>query len=210
MKRLEETAVDLPVFSGELYLELHRGTLTQLHDIKRTNRKLEIAIHDYELLSVMTGSGDEKLRSDALMTLLRNQFHDILPGTCIADANDVAVYENKKAIAELGAGMKEIFENAPELPTAVIAGGDTLAIGIIRFLQSAGIDIPRDMSIVSCDDMISDIIEIPLTAVHTDIHQQAQMLLEELDRLIAGGKDAEKKVTYYSFRIIRRNSTRKI
>lgn len=110
MKRLEETAVDLPVFSGELYLELHRGTLTQLHDIKRTNRKLEIAIHDYELLSVMTGFGDEKLRSDALMTLLRNQFHDILPGTCIADANDVAVYENKKAVAELGAGMKEMFE----------------------------------------------------------------------------------------------------
>ncbi len=109
MNRLESTAKNLPVFSGELYLELHRGTLTQMHEIKRINRELEKAIHNFELLSVMTESPDEELRSRSLKTLLTNQFHDILPGTCIADAHDVAIYENKKAIAELTSGMESLF-----------------------------------------------------------------------------------------------------
>lgn len=109
MQRLEKTAVNLPVFSGELYLELHRGTLTQMHDIKRTNRKLEQAIHNYELLSVLADRFDEELGARSLRTLLVNQFHDILPGTCIEDAHEVAVYENKKAIVELEEGMKSLF-----------------------------------------------------------------------------------------------------
>ncbi len=52
MKKLETTARDLPVYNGELYLELHRGTLTQKHDIKRSNRKAEVAIHNAELLKL--------------------------------------------------------------------------------------------------------------------------------------------------------------
>ena len=109
MNRLENTAKNLPVFSGELYLELHRGTLTQLHEIKRTNRKLEKAIHDFELLSVMSGKCDEELRQKTLKILLTNQFHDILPGTCLADAHDVAIFENKKAIDELENGTRQMF-----------------------------------------------------------------------------------------------------
>ena len=111
MNRLEATAKNLPVFSGELYLELHRGTLTQMHEIKRTNRNLEKAIHNFELLSVMTDSSDEELRNNSLKVLLTNQFHDILPGTCIADAHDVAIYENKKAISDLTSKMESLFCN---------------------------------------------------------------------------------------------------
>ena len=109
MNRLENTAKNLPVFSGELYLELHRGTLTQMHEIKRTNRKLEKAIHNFELLSVILEQPDEELRNNVLRILLTNQFHDILPGTCIADAHDVAIYENKKAIGELMHRMESWF-----------------------------------------------------------------------------------------------------
>ncbi len=111
MQRLEKTAKNLPVFSGELYLELHRGTLTQMHEIKRTNRLLEKAIHNYELLSVMMDCADEELRQNSLKTLLTNQFHDILPGTCIADAHDVAIYENNKTIDELTDAMERLFDN---------------------------------------------------------------------------------------------------
>lgn len=111
MNRLENTAKNLPVFSGELYLELHRGTLTQMHEIKRTNRYLEKAIHDFELLSVMLDCSNEELRNRSLKTLLTNQFHDILPGTCIADAHAVAIFENEKAICDLSNGMESLFEN---------------------------------------------------------------------------------------------------
>lgn len=54
----ELSAEDLPVYAGELYLELHRGTLTMHHDIKKYNRQLEILLHDAEFL----GSSDRRSR----------------------------------------------------------------------------------------------------------------------------------------------------
>jgi len=111
MKRLEKEAVNPNVYSGELYLELHRGTLTNQHQIKRNNRKAEIAIHNAELLTVAeavkTGrpASDEEIHP-LLETLLVNQFHDILPGTCIQTAHEqsnretTAVIEKAAAIAD--------------------------------------------------------------------------------------------------------------
>lgn len=107
-------------------------------------------------------------------------------------------------------GMKKIYEESEELPTAIIAGGDAIAVGVIRYLQSMGIRIPEDISLISFDDTISDIIEIPLSAVHTDVYQQAQMLLDELERLGVKGKKVQRKVIYYSYKILRRRSTRRI
>lgn len=106
MKRLEDTAENLPVFSGELYLELHRGTLTQMHDIKRSNRMLEKAIHNLELFNVIAGRQDSVELKEAIDVLLLNQFHDILPGTCIEDVHKVAVYQNYKAVDTLNNELK--------------------------------------------------------------------------------------------------------
>lgn len=140
MERLCNTANNLPVFSGELYLELHRGTLTQMHDIKRSNRLLEKAIHNYELLSVITGAADEKLRENSVKTLLVNQFHDILPGTCIADAHNVAVYENNKAINEITKGIERLFS------------GDKSVISVCNTLSFAR----NDQLILKNTDLIPD------------------------------------------------------
>ena len=94
MHELEATAKNLPVFAGELYLELHRGTLTQMSDIKRSNRLLEKAIRNAEILGVIADNPDRAPIATALDTLLTNQFHDILPGTCIEDAHRVAIHQN--------------------------------------------------------------------------------------------------------------------
>ncbi len=101
MQKLEKEMKEPPVFSGELYLELHRGTLTQMHGIKRSNRLLEKAIRCSELLSVMAEEQDTDVTKQAIDTLLINQFHDILPGTCIEDAHKVAIYQNYREIDKL-------------------------------------------------------------------------------------------------------------
>lgn len=117
MKSLEEKKQDLPVFAGELYLELHRGTLTQMHDIKRTNRKCEIALHDMELLNVLSGENKHESTDEFYYTLLQNQFHDILPGTCYTGVTQQAVKENlavikkaKSITAEYAARLTEISD----------------------------------------------------------------------------------------------------
>ncbi len=89
MGELEQCRDRLPVYHDELYLELHRGTLTQMHEIKRKNRKVEYAMRDMEYFNVLSGAPRNPESEKWLKTLLKNQFHDILPGTAIKPVYDV-------------------------------------------------------------------------------------------------------------------------
>lgn len=85
---------DLPIWEGELYLEYHRGTYTTLARNKRWNRQSEFAYQGAEKLRVMAEHllgmpyPAEALHQGWII-LLRNQFHDILPGSSITE-----VYED--------------------------------------------------------------------------------------------------------------------
>lgn len=86
-------------WDGELYLELHRGTYTSQAANKKSNRKLEHALMQTEWLSVLSGKEQEAaeaLRS-AWKILLRNQFHDIIPGSSIHEVYEDSAVEYAKA-----------------------------------------------------------------------------------------------------------------
>lgn len=102
MQELEQSLVEPSTYNGELYLELHRGTLTNQHEIKRNNRKAEFALRDLEYLTVRDAlQRGKEASSDRINPLtnemLVNQFHDILPGTCIPRAHD----EAKEAVGHI-------------------------------------------------------------------------------------------------------------
>ena len=79
---------DWPVWVGELYLELHRGTYTTQAKIKRDNRLAEIGLRQAEFLcSVLPDRLAEYPQCQldhAWKLVLLNQFHDVLPGSSIA------------------------------------------------------------------------------------------------------------------------------
>jgi len=84
-----------PVWSGELYLEFHRGTYTSQARTKRGNRRSEHLLREAELwaaaASVRTGAEYPWAELDeAWQTVLLLQFHDILPGSSIAWVYEVA------------------------------------------------------------------------------------------------------------------------
>ena len=54
MQKLEARGGNLPVYDGELYLELHRGTLTNKQQIKKNNRLAENALRLLELRECQT------------------------------------------------------------------------------------------------------------------------------------------------------------
>ncbi len=103
MAELEQNSAPLPTWSGELYVENHRGCLTQLHDIKRLHRKAEFALREAEILLLLSGSENLTRQCDELAPLwdllLLNEFHDILPGTCIQEAHVQAVRELGQVVA---------------------------------------------------------------------------------------------------------------
>ncbi|HET6810943.1 MAG TPA: alpha-mannosidase [Acidimicrobiales bacterium] len=80
---------ELPVWAGELYLEIHRGTYTTHAEVKKANRRLELALRDVELWStaaVALGALPDYPAGEldsSWKTLLLNQFHDIIPGSSI-------------------------------------------------------------------------------------------------------------------------------
>lgn len=111
----EETAdkQEMPVWDGELYFEYHRGTLTSMAKNKRNNRKSEILYEQLETLSALAwGTGyeypEETIRKGWGVILL-NQFHDIIPGTCIEEVYDNTDIEYRQILSE---GNEEVRKAA--------------------------------------------------------------------------------------------------
>lgn len=105
MKELENTVVNPSVYAGELYLELHRGTLTNQHPIKRNNRLAEINLRNLEYLTVQEAVENHMIASQEeihplMETLLVNQFHDILPGTSIPRVHEESIKETSDLIKQ--------------------------------------------------------------------------------------------------------------
>ncbi|MCE1245568.1 MAG: glycosyl hydrolase-related protein [Firmicutes bacterium] len=116
-EKLEQNRAKLPVWKGELYLEYHRGSLTSRSDIKRLNRRNEHLINCLEKLyslrmtcNAVTFDEETRFRLDEYWkVLLLNQFHDILAGTCVHDANEQAVDQLEKLESDLTGEIKTLL-----------------------------------------------------------------------------------------------------
>ncbi|HEY6740534.1 MAG TPA: glycoside hydrolase family 38 C-terminal domain-containing protein, partial [Actinopolymorphaceae bacterium] len=125
----EAEYADAPVWVGELYLELHRATLTSQAKTKQGNRRSEHLLREAELWSTAAAlAGRLEYPYEDLdriwKAVLLNQFHDILPGSSIhwvhreaeetyarlAVELDAIIEKAQKALA--GEGDKQIVFNA--------------------------------------------------------------------------------------------------
>ena len=131
---LERESTDLRTWVGELYLELHRATLTTQASNKKLNRRCELALRDAEMLAAIglaAGAAYPHQRlHDAWKTVLLNQFHDIIPGSSIglvyqdsdrhyaevlataASVKDAAFARYAKAVDTRGEGIPVVAFNS--------------------------------------------------------------------------------------------------
>ena len=104
---VDDAQGETPVFKGELYLELHRATLTTQQDMKRGCRQEEsmLRVTEYLCAAARIKNPDYVYPREELdriwKTLLLNQFHDILPGSAIAWVHRQARTEYARDIARL-------------------------------------------------------------------------------------------------------------
>jgi alpha-mannosidase len=113
LPRLRMTRVDeffaslpesgLPTWVGELYLELHRGTLTTQARVKRLNRAAEHRLLEAEAFAAIAAlNGDAAYPAGDLerlwKTLLLNQFHDILPGSSVTEVYEDAHHQLSETV----------------------------------------------------------------------------------------------------------------
>ena len=119
VERMQADPGAYPDWVGELYLEFHRGTYTSVGEVKRHNRRAEGLMREIEALAVLAvleaGAEYPRTEIEALWdVVLLNQFHDILPGSSIAE-----VYADSRAeFAAFFAGAEALKARL----TAVLGG----------------------------------------------------------------------------------------
>ncbi|GEL16680.1 alpha-mannosidase [Pseudonocardia asaccharolytica] len=113
---------DAPVWRGEMYLELHRGSYTSQARTKQGNRRCEHLLREAELWCTTAAvAGRIDYPYDDLdriwKVVLLNQFHDILAGSSIAWVHREAEQAHERCAAEL----EEIIAGAQ---SALLGPGD--------------------------------------------------------------------------------------
>lgn len=111
-----------------------------------------------------------------------------------------AVYQPGSFSAEHGeAAAREILETANP-PTAIIAGGNQLLIGVLKVLRERGLRITRDVSLVTCDDVpLSELYEPPIASIGRDTVGLGRVAAELLLGRLVGGEDPRTEVLPTTF-----------
>ena len=120
----------LPVWQGEIYLELHRATLTTQSGVKRKHRQAERALITAETvagLAHLLGGTAPKSPEPRWRVVLKNEFHDILPGSSIREVYEDAERELGEVIeAGVAAQAEELSAVVGQLPKGAV--GDALVV----------------------------------------------------------------------------------
>lgn len=156
-------------YVGELYFTCHRGTYTSQALMKKNNRQGEFLMHELELWSALASLKGLDYPASELeemwKTVLLYQFHDVLPGTCIARVYEEAaktyegLYEQGaklgrtafEALTEgegysvfnsLGFGRKAVVTLPEEFKDGVLVNGEATAVDVKEGQVKAVVSLP--------------------------------------------------------------------
>jgi LacI family transcriptional regulator len=110
---------------------------------------------------------------------------DALLAACAAHRGVRALVEYGTYSAEHGEATAEAFLSRRDPPTALIAGGNQILVGLLRAIRRRRLRVPRDISLVTCDRTpLAEFLEPALATIERDPrglgHSAAQVLLEVL------------------------------
>lgn len=203
--RAREEYPDAPVWVGELYLELHRGTFTSHAREKRGNRRAEHLLREAELWWTAAALRGADYPYDAFDRLwqatLLQQFHDILPGSSIRwvhEENEETYRRNHAEIEQLALdALTELGgTDAAAEPAGAVAnpaeharrelllGADGRAVGVVEVPGHAVVPV-RAVSPVHGVTAVRDEDGIVLDNGLVRVHVDAEGLLDSIRDLTA-------------------------
>jgi len=125
----------LPTWAGEIYLEMHRATFTTQSATKKAHRQAERALVTAEALGALAtllGAEAPESLEHIWRVVLKNEFHDILPGSSIAEVYEDAERElndaHGRALARQQMALSTIVKRLPdgELADALVVVNPSL------------------------------------------------------------------------------------
>ncbi|MDZ4234675.1 MAG: LacI family DNA-binding transcriptional regulator [Dietzia sp.] len=157
------------------------------------------------LLSTVRTNDSRGIREaiDYLVTLGHRAIHHVDGGTDPGSADRRRAYKAAMRVHGLtdqieiiagahnedaGASAARAMLDAAVLPTAVLAGNDRCALGILDVFTRAGVDVPGDVSLVGYDDTrLSENPRIDLTTIHQDADEIACNSVELAVQMLVDG-----------------------
>ena len=155
----------VPTWRGELYFEMHRGTLTSQSATKVGNRRCEALLREAELWLAALGPGAFAAAAGELETLwkevLVQQFHDIIPGSSIA-----WVYEDSEAAhRQVAARLEEIVGDALD----ALAGGAAVVANAATHNRVEVVAVPQGVVIGRAASGTAQLLSDGSTAVCVEV-----------------------------------------
>ncbi|MET0162121.1 MAG: substrate-binding domain-containing protein, partial [Microbacteriaceae bacterium] len=96
----------------------------------------------------------------------------------------------------------------PDRPTAIFAGSDMQALGVLRAARELGIDVPRELSVVGYDDLpLAAWVGPALTTVHQPLVEMAATATRMLVDLARGEAVKSPRIELQTRLVVRESST---
>jgi LacI family transcriptional regulator len=110
--------------------------------------------------------------------------------TALGLAVDPALVRSESLSTEYGFQEAYALLTMDAPPTALIAGGNQILTGVLRAVHTLGIEIPRQLSLISCDDTDVTALATPsITVVNRDLLQIGRTAAEMLLYRLRDGRD---------------------
>ena len=191
---------ELPIVGVDVELE---GPATDVRDLRQRRRRMP------RLCATCTASATAgSPRSPACWRPRRARdrlrgYRQALQATGLAYRDEYVAYGD--FYVESGRRAMADLLSLDEPPTAMFAASDMMALGAIRAVGDAGLNVPADVSVIGFDDIqLADHMNPPLTTVRQDKAGLGAAAGAALVRLIDGEQDAVDASTVLPVELIRR------
>jgi LacI family transcriptional regulator, repressor for deo operon, udp, cdd, tsx, nupC, and nupG len=176
---VEEMAENFPVVLACEYIEGSRIPTVSIDNISGARKATEYLIElGHERIGCITGPLDVVLGRDRL-----KGFYQAMASKNLM-VEPVLVQEGNFSF-ESGFNLMMKFFALGQLPTAIFAANDEMAMGVIKAVKSKRLRVPEDISIIGFDDLqFSSIFEPGLTTIAQPAYEIGENAMDLLMKLI--------------------------
>ena len=133
-------------------------------------------------------------------------YRDALTESGLLWSPELVIGVDDRQTASGRAGARQLLEGGAWLCTAVVAGTDRNAVGVMEVLGAAGLRVPEDVAVVGFDDLtVAELADPPLTTLRTRFDDlgrwAASLLLDEIS-----GSEVPRTARRLPVALIRRRS----
>lgn len=186
-------AAGVPVIAVDHHVD---GCINLSFDYKNAFRKIVkhmVEYHGYQNIYFMAGQKNNSFSEERLSVL-----KEVLEENQILFDDTKQVYYGDFWEIPTIKAMKQLLEENPVLPEAIVCANDTMALTVCDFLRKSGFRVPEDVAVSGFDGMEAGKYHQPqlLTSVY-DITMFADALFELVNGTVCATEEGELKVSAY-------------